>query len=89
MTEAYVLAGELERANGEHKKAFAAYQALMRPYVESKQASAARFVGFFATRTKFGLSMRNLAMRAMNFQPVLKLFAGELRDSLDLPEYAI
>jgi len=89
MTEAYVLAGELDRAGGDHERAFKAYEALMHPFVESKQASAARFVGFFATRTKFGLWIRNVVMRAMNFGPVLNLVAGDIRDKLDLPAYTI
>jgi 2-polyprenyl-6-methoxyphenol hydroxylase-like FAD-dependent oxidoreductase len=89
MTEAYVLAGELHRAGGDHQRAFQAYEALMHPFVETKQAGAARFVGFFATRTKFGLWIRNVMMRAMNFGPVLKLVAGDVRDKIDLPEYAI
>lgn len=89
ITEAYVLAGELDRAGGSHEQAFQAYDALMHPFVESKQASAARFVGFFATRTKLGLRIRNAVMRAMNFRPVLNLVAGDIRDSLDLPDYGI
>lgn len=89
MAEAYVLAGELDRAGGNHEQAFQAYEALMHPFVDSKQASAAKFVGFFATRTKFGLWIRNAVMRAMHFRPVLTLVAGDIRDDLDLPEYAI
>ena len=89
MTEAYVLAGELERTGGDHREAFEAYEALMHPFVASKQAGAARFVGFFATRTKFGLWLRNIVMRAMNVGPVLRLVAGDIRDDLELPQYAI
>lgn len=89
MTEAYVLAGELQRADGDHVRAFEAYEALMHPFVESKQASAARFVGFFATRTRFGLWFRNFAMRLMRFRPLFALFAGDVRDNLDLPDYPI
>ena len=89
MTEAYVLAGELDRARGDHREAFEAYEALMHPFVASKQAGAARFVGFFATRTRFGLWLRNIVMRAMNVGPVLRLVAGDIRDDLELPQYAI
>lgn len=89
MAEAYVLAGELQRGKNDHQKAFTAYESLMHPFVESKQASAARFVGFFATRTKLGLCFRTLAMRMMNLRPFLTLVAGDVRDALELPEYAI
>ena len=61
----------------------------MHPFVASKQAGAARFVGFFATRTRFGLWLRNIVMRAMNVGPVLRLVAGDIRDDLELPQYAI
>ena len=33
--------------------------------------------------------MRNRMINAMNFAPVLKLVAGDIRDELDLPEYGI
>jgi 2-polyprenyl-6-methoxyphenol hydroxylase-like FAD-dependent oxidoreductase len=89
MTESYVLAGELSRAGGNHRQAFEDYERMLRPFVESKQAGATRLIGFFATRTAFGLWFRNLAMRAMNFGPVLKLFAGDIRDDFELPDYGI
>ena len=89
MTEAYVLAGEWT-APGDHREAFEAYEALMHPFVASKQAGAARFVGFFATRTKFGLWLRNIVMRAMNVGAgSRRLVAGDIRDDLELPQYAI
>jgi 2-polyprenyl-6-methoxyphenol hydroxylase-like FAD-dependent oxidoreductase len=89
ITEAYVLAGELVRAAGDHRRAFGAYEARLRPFIESKQASAVRFISFFATRTRFGLWFRNVAMRAMNFGPVAGLFVGSVRDDFELPDYGI
>ncbi|OSC42748.1 FAD-binding domain [Mycobacterium decipiens] len=87
ITEAYVLAGELALAGGDYRRAFDAYEARLRPFIESKQARAARFIWFFATRTRFGLWFRNVAMRTMNFEPLSKLFAGSMRDEFDLPDY--
>lgn len=87
IAEAYVLAGELERADGDHQRAFDAYEARLRPFIESKQAGASRFIGFFAARTRFGLWFRNLAMRTMNFGPLATLFAGSVRDDFELPDY--
>ncbi len=87
ITEAYVLAGELARAGGDHRRAFDAYEARLRPFIESKQAGAARFIGFFATRTRFGLWLRNVAMRTMNFGPMTRLLAGDVRDDFELPDY--
>lgn len=90
ITEAYALAGELARANGDHRTAFETYESLLRPFIEGKQAGAERMLGFFATRTRFGLWFRNMALRAMNLsRPVAGLFAGSVRDDLDLPDYRI
>ncbi|OBK88689.1 FAD-binding domain [Mycolicibacter sinensis] len=87
ITEAYVLAGELQRAGGDHRRAFAAYEARLRPFIETKQAGAKQFLGFFATRTRFGLWFRNLAIRAMGLRLLTRLFAGTVRDDFDLPDY--
>ncbi len=89
MTEAYVLAGELTRAGADHRRAFDAYEARLRPFIKAKQAGAVRYIPFFATRTRFGLWFRNLAMRTMNFGPLATLFAGSVRDDFELPDYDI
>lgn len=57
--------------------------------IETKQSNAARLLGFFATRTRFGLWLRNLALRAMNLRMLTQLFAGTVRDDFDLPDYGI
>lgn len=89
ITEAYVLAGELARAGGDHRHAFATYESRLRPFIEAKQAGARQLLGFFATRTRFGLWLRNLAIRAMNIRPLANLFSGSIRDDFDLPDYGI
>ena len=89
ITEAYVLAGELMRAAGDYRRAFDSYETLLRPFIKDKQAGAERMLGFFATRTRFGLWFRNVAMRMMNVGPVATLFAGSVRDNIELPDYGI
>ncbi|OBB79656.1 FAD-binding domain [Mycolicibacterium peregrinum] len=90
ITEAYALAGELARAGDDHRRAFDSYESLLRPFIEGKQAGAERMLGFFATRTRFGLWFRDVALRAMNLgRPIAGLFAGSVRDDLDLPDYRI
>lgn len=42
-----MLAGELARAGGDHRRAFDAYEKRLRPFIEGKQASAAKFIWFF------------------------------------------
>jgi 2-polyprenyl-6-methoxyphenol hydroxylase-like FAD-dependent oxidoreductase len=89
ITEAYVLAGELARAGADHRGAFDAYEARLHPFIARKQASAVRYIPFFATRTRFGLWFRTVAMRTMNFLPLAGLFAGSVRDDFELPGYDI
>lgn len=90
MTEAYVLAGELGRAGGDHARAFAGYEARLRPFIEGKQDGARKFVSFFATRTALGIRARNLAMRAMNVPVLADVFLSRsLRDDIELPDYAM
>ncbi len=89
LTEAYVLAGELVRAGADYRRAFDAYEARLRPFIKTKQTGAVRYIPFFATRTRFGLWFRNLAMRMMNFGPLATLFAGSVRDDFELPDYGI
>jgi 2-polyprenyl-6-methoxyphenol hydroxylase-like FAD-dependent oxidoreductase len=89
ISEAYVLAGELVRADGDYRRAFDAYEARLRPFIKAKQAGAVRYIPFFATRTRFGVWFRNVAMRTMNFRPLATLFAGSVRDNFELPDYGI
>jgi 2-polyprenyl-6-methoxyphenol hydroxylase-like FAD-dependent oxidoreductase len=89
MTEAYIAAGELVRANGDFRRAFDAHETRLGRLISSKQTGARRLIGFFATRTRFGLWFRNFAMRTMNFSPLATLFAGNVRDDIELPEYGM
>jgi 2-polyprenyl-6-methoxyphenol hydroxylase-like FAD-dependent oxidoreductase len=89
IAEAYVLAGELVRAGPDYRRAFDAYESRLRPFIKTKQASAVKYIPFFATRTRLGLCFRNLAMRTLNFGPLATLLAGSVRDDFELPEYGI
>jgi 2-polyprenyl-6-methoxyphenol hydroxylase-like FAD-dependent oxidoreductase len=88
MTEAYVLAGELHRARGDHRAAFVAYEQRMQPYLASKQAGARRFKGFFAPNSWLGVIARE-AMTALAAVPFLtrRLLGAELSDSMAQPDY--
>ncbi len=90
MTEAYVLAGELARAEGDHERAFAAYEALLRPFVEGKQESALKFAGFFAPKTKRAIWMRDLGVRLASVPWLARMLVGSsLRDDIELPTYEV
>jgi 2-polyprenyl-6-methoxyphenol hydroxylase-like FAD-dependent oxidoreductase len=89
MTAAYVLAGELAKADGRHEDAFRAYEALLRPYIGLKQKGAERFAAAFAPRTRWGLTARNLVVSALSLPGISRFVIGrDLIDSLVLPNYA-
>jgi 2-polyprenyl-6-methoxyphenol hydroxylase-like FAD-dependent oxidoreductase len=88
MTQAYVLAGELARAEGDYRRAFRRYEQVLRPLIESKQRSAEKFAATFAPRTAAGLWFRNQATNLMNIPPLANLLMGSsLRDDIELPDY--
>jgi 2-polyprenyl-6-methoxyphenol hydroxylase-like FAD-dependent oxidoreductase len=88
MAEAYMLAGELKRAQGDHVSAFESYEAQLRPFLAAKQKSARDFSGSFAPRTRFGLAIRNLITHAMAIPFVADLAMGQsVRDDFTLPDY--
>jgi 2-polyprenyl-6-methoxyphenol hydroxylase-like FAD-dependent oxidoreductase len=88
MTAAYILAGELGRANGRHEAAFARYQALFGPFVAMKQRVARRFAGTFAPTSKWSLYLRNQLFRALSIPWIADVLVGrEFSDRLTLPEY--
>lgn len=82
---AYVLAGELHRAGGDHTVAFRRYTELFRPYAKvSKQGNAGRFL---APGTARGIRMRNwMFKRATLFGAMMKL-TDRFATRIDLPDY--
>lgn len=90
MIAAYVLAGELKGARGNHRAAFASYERVLRRFIESKQEAAERFASSFAPRTRLGIFLRNVITKAMGVPLITHLAIGRsLRDDLILPDYAV
>lgn len=88
MIAAYILAGELKRANGDIATACARYQQRFAPFVLSKQKGALRLAGSFAPKSKFSLFLRNQIFNLMRFPWIAGLALGSsLVDRIDLPEY--
>jgi len=88
MVAAYILAGELHRAGGDHSQAFARYQRLFAPFVQGKQKAALRFAGFFAPKSKAALILRNQVMKLFRIPWVANFtIASEITDKLTLPKY--
>lgn len=88
MTQAYVLAGELATARGDHDEAFRRYEQLLRPYLAVKLSAAARFASAFVPRTAFGIWLRNAVIRAFAIPSLARLtFGRDFADQLTLPRY--
>ena len=90
MTEAYVLAGELNRAGHDYQAAYRRYEQLLRPFVEDKQKSVRYFASAFVPKTRVGVWIRNQVTKLMAFPPLAQyLFVRKLRDDFDLPDYDV
>ena len=88
MTEAYVFAGELNRAGHDYQAAYRRYEQLLRPFVEGKQKSVRYFASAMVPNTRVGVWLRNQATKLMAFPLVNHyLLSRELRDDFDLPDY--
>ncbi|MFF4949727.1 FAD-dependent monooxygenase [Streptomyces chattanoogensis] len=62
MVGAYVLAGELALADGDHTAAFARYEELLRPYVTACQEGGRHTGEFLAPATQEAIDARNAAL---------------------------
>ncbi|MEM1058183.1 MAG: FAD-binding domain [Verrucomicrobiota bacterium] len=89
IAEAYILAGELHRARGDHEVAFARYEERVRPFLERKQRAAEKMCGFFAPKARRTIWLRDLAVNLSNRRWLARLLSGStVRDQLELPDYA-
>ncbi len=88
MIGAYILAGELKKAAGDHHVAFEQYEQAFRPFIENKQKIAERFAGSFVPKNRFNLWMRNTFANLM-FLPYLSewLMNKFMTDKIRLKEY--
>ena len=84
---AYVLAGELASAGGDHRAAFPRYEQALRRYAEQCQKGGDRTGAFLAPRTRRGIRLRN---RLLNRRVLLNLMlkAGrQVSGKISLPDY--
>jgi len=86
---AYVLAGELATAEGDHHVAFARYEQVMRPYVGRGQQLPPGGIKGYAPDSVIAIGLRNASMRWMSRWPMRKLLAGQFAKAADieLPDY--
>jgi 2-polyprenyl-6-methoxyphenol hydroxylase-like FAD-dependent oxidoreductase len=73
---AYVLAGELKAAGGDHLRAFAHYEEEMREYVEQGQKLAKGNATGLIPRSRLQIRIRNQVIRMLPYLPWRGLIAG-------------
>jgi 2-polyprenyl-6-methoxyphenol hydroxylase-like FAD-dependent oxidoreductase len=87
---AYILAGELHAADGDHEVAFAAYEREMRPFVEENQRLAQFGGGLIAPRHQWQIWLRNRLIPILVSDPVRKRFPNRIQraaNAITLKDY--
>jgi 2-polyprenyl-6-methoxyphenol hydroxylase-like FAD-dependent oxidoreductase len=88
MLGAYVLAGELHKAGGDYRIAFAAYEEKLSSFMRRQQDNAVRFAASFTPKSEFGVFLRDRVLNLMNITPIgvwlTKQMLGEI---YRLPDY--
>jgi 2-polyprenyl-6-methoxyphenol hydroxylase-like FAD-dependent oxidoreductase len=88
---AYVLAGELAAAHGDHRVAFARYEKEMREYVRRGQEQVNGASGFLLPKSRSKVWLRNQFIRVLPYMPWKGLIAGGVQKAANattLKEYA-
>jgi 2-polyprenyl-6-methoxyphenol hydroxylase-like FAD-dependent oxidoreductase len=85
---AYVLAGELALAEGDHRAAFGRYERRLRGYTRGCQKGGDRVGRFLAPGTRAGLRLRNaLLSRPLVMNAMIRL-GKRISSTVELPDYA-
>ena len=91
LVQAYVLAGELARAGGDHRRAFQHYEEICRPYVTEAQQLPPGGAAGFAPDSRLMIGLQVLSMRLAGHWPIRAMLAKQFAKAaaLDLPDYLI
>lgn len=84
---AYVLAGELAAASGDHRVAFPLYEAQLGPYARGPQGNAGKFL---APASKYAIWQRNQLFKLFTLRPVISMvgrFDLKVASNLALKDY--
>jgi 2-polyprenyl-6-methoxyphenol hydroxylase-like FAD-dependent oxidoreductase len=87
---AYVLAGELAAAEGDHRVAFARYEQLLRPYVARGQKQARGGAAFLAPATAKKIRQRGRFFRMLTYLPakgLIRYLSTRTAAAIRLPDY--
>lgn len=63
MAGAYLLAHELQQAEGKYEIAFEAYQAKLKPEIDQRQKEAQKLAGSFVPNSQFSIRMMYLFLK--------------------------
>jgi 2-polyprenyl-6-methoxyphenol hydroxylase-like FAD-dependent oxidoreductase len=88
---AYVLAGELAAAGGDHRIAFSRYEQVIRSYVTESQKLPPGGAAGYAPRSRVAIRLSNASMRTMSHWPMRPLLAKQFSKAagIDLPGYEL
>lgn len=89
LVEAYVLAGELAAAGGDHRAAFPAYEKRIGRFARRTQKGGDTTGRFLAPRTARGIRMRNYLNNRKWFLDLMFKVAADRSTALVLPDYPI
>jgi 2-polyprenyl-6-methoxyphenol hydroxylase-like FAD-dependent oxidoreductase len=86
---AYVLAGELAAADGDHHTAFRSYDRVMRPYVDQAQELPPGGAKGYAPSSALAIRLRAASMRSMTRWPMRNVLAAQFAKAgnIALPDY--
>ncbi len=85
---AYVLAGELARAQGDYRAAFTRYEGRLRKYAQTCQAGGDRTGRFLAPAPPPAYAPNTLLSRPLFLNGMLKL-GEKISSTVDLPDYPV
>jgi 2-polyprenyl-6-methoxyphenol hydroxylase-like FAD-dependent oxidoreductase len=88
---AYVLAGELVTAGGDHERAFPAYQEVLTPYTQAGLELPPGGIKGFAPQSRFMIWLRAKSWNMMTLWPLSAIMRKVVAraDAITLPDYSI
>ncbi|MFF8280360.1 FAD-dependent monooxygenase [Streptomyces lateritius] len=89
LSGAFVLAGELAAAHGDHRVAFEAYEREMRPGVELNQRFAKGFAKEMTLSSRRKIALRMFMVRTLPRTPWKNLIAKKIRDDIQKAAHAV
>lgn len=91
LVQAYVLAGELLAADGDHHRAFTRYEEVCRPYVTTAQEMPPGGAAGFAPKSQLMIRLQTWSMRTATHWPMRPILEKQFGKAagLDLPDYSL